>query len=100
LTPARGGEDLTDAKFKRRLESLFLSERFLILIPGVTHITWSGLTQSGLNARAPGMSDPLVKAIRVGVQNSPKVSLCANPDHFSTKPEPDFFGVATDPRVR
>ena len=28
------------------------------------------------------MSDTLVKAIRVGVQNSPKVSLCANPGHF------------------
>jgi hypothetical protein len=28
------------------------------------------------------MSDTLVKAIRVGVRNSPKVSLCANPGHF------------------
>jgi hypothetical protein len=45
------------------------------------------------------MSDTLVKAIRVGVQNSPKVSLCANPGHFFPREsESDFVEVATEPR--
>jgi hypothetical protein len=43
----------------------------------------AGSRDSGLNAGAPRVSDTLVKAIRVGVQNSPKVSMRADPGQFS-----------------
>jgi hypothetical protein len=42
----------------------------------------AGSRDSGLNAGAPRVSDTLVKAIRVGVQNSPKVSMRADPGQF------------------
>src|ERR1700733_12516622 len=40
------------------------------------------------------MSHLLVKAIRVRVRNSPKVSLCATPDQFFCCPRTVIFGLA------